>query len=205
MNHGPLIIGFGHRRRVGKDSLVSLVAETSEIHTDWRVARASFARRLKEEAHRLFRYAGLKGPEFYDANPEWREIPLPEIGKSPRELWIEIGNALRGVDPDIWIHNALADPNLKTKDVAFITDVRYPNEVSAIRALGGLVVKVIRPGVPDSSDMADSALADMPDGAWDRLAVNDGGLDDLARKADELARWVHGKLKTRYPDSGREP
>ena len=187
---GLFIVGFGHRRRVGKDTLADLVRKHLAMNSDLHAERVSFARRLKQTAYKLFRYAGLQDPDWYDAHPEMREIPLPEIGKSPRDLWIEMGNRLRDVDPDIWIRNALDDPPRPEADVVLVSDVRYPNEAAYIRKRLGLLVKVVRPGVPDSDDIADSALAEMPDDEWDEVIVNDSDLKSLGRRAGYLAQRI---------------
>ena len=201
---GPFIVGFGHRRRVGKDTLADLVRKHLAMNSDLRAERVSFARRLKQTAYKLFLYAGLQDPDFYDVHPERREVPLPEIGKSPRDLWIEMGNRLRDVDPDIWIRNALDDPPRPEADVVLVSDVRYPNEAAYIRKRLGLLVKVVRPGVSDSDDIADSALAGLPDGKWDKVVVNDGGLDALDREAGYLAGLIPAKAKARKRQANGE-
>ena len=103
---GPLIVGLGHRRRVGKDSVAGFLHWYLQERANTSVETASFAYQLKMTAYNLFRCAGLQAPNWYDKHPEMREVPLPELGKSPRDIWIEVGNKLRDVDPEIWIRNA---------------------------------------------------------------------------------------------------
>ena len=194
---GPLIVGFGHRRRMGKDTLAWFVHRHLHMSVNTSAAVVPFARQLKVTAYKLFRCVGLQDHEWYDTHSEMREIPLPELGKSPRDLWIEIGNKLRDVDPDIWIRNALDAHPRPEADVVLIPDVRYPNEFKAIRDRGGVVVKVLRPGTPESSDVADSALAGMKTGAWDRVILNDGDIDALDRKAGFLTQWIVRRLAAR--------
>jgi len=81
--------------------------------------------------------------------------------------------------------------------VLIISDVRYPNEVKAIRDRSGVVVKVVRPGIPESDDVADCALAGMKAGEWDRFIFNDGDYGDLADKSDFLAQWIVRRLAMR--------
>ena len=193
---GPFIVGFGHRRQVGKDTLAEMVKQ--RLFGSVLVERTSFARQLKLAAYRLFRYAGMQDPDFYDVHPERREEALyPVMKKTPRQIWIEMGNAMRRIAPDIWIRNVLDDHPRPRADVLLISDVRYPNEVKAIRDRGGIVVKVVRPGVPESDDVADSALAEMPDKAWDRIVVNDGDKHALRSKAAAVARLIVGQVGER--------
>jgi len=190
MHEGPLIVGFGHRQGVGKDTVARFVHRSLHMEADLSAEIVHFARRIKVTTYKLFRCVGMQDPGWYDAHPEMRDIPLPELRKSPRDIWIEFGNKVRDIDPDIWIRNALDDHPRPEASVVLIPDVRYPNEVKAIRDRGGLVIKVVRPGVPESGDVADSALAGMKAGAWDRVVVNDGDINALKRKAGLVTEWI---------------
>jgi hypothetical protein len=200
---GPLIVGLGHRRRVGKDTLADLVYRRL-IRADVKPARDAFARKLKKEAYHIFGYAGLLEAPHYDNTPELRDKVLPAIGKTPRDIWIELGNYAREIDPDVWVRAVIDAPVHETADVLLVTDVRYPNEAAAIRERGGLLVKVVRPDIPDSDDVADSALADMPDDQWDMIVINGGDKDSLAVKADYVAGFILERLTERRM-VGRKP
>ena len=200
---GPLIVGFGHRRRVGKDALADLVWRRL-IRMGVKPARNAFARKLKKEAFRLFGYGGLLEAPHYDNTPELREKVLPALGMSPRDLWIAVGNKLREVAPDVWIRAVVDSPADRNADILIVTDVRYPNEVDAIHERGGLVVKVTRSAIPEAADVADSALAGMPDADWDLVVANDGDLDALAVHAERVADFVLERMTARHM-AGRKP
>gem|GEM_PF-1285050 len=202
-SNGPLIVGFGHRRRMGKDALADLVWRRL-VHAKVKPARDAFARKLKKAAFRIFAYGGLLEPQQYDHNPELREKMLTAIGKSPRDIWIEFGTKVREIAPDAWIRSVLDAPVHQNAEVLLITDVRYPNEITAIRERGGLVIKVARPGVPKSGDVADSALARLPDAEWDMVVANGGDLAALVAKADGVAGFILERLTTRRM-AGRKP
>jgi len=112
-----------------------------------------------------------------------------------RQLLIALGNAVRdAVHPDTWVRvvteRCLADPDKHW----VITDVRYPNEAAAVRRMGGLLVKVERPGEAVASDAADDALAGF--WGWDLVVTNDGTLDDLrATVARDLVPAVLGRAR----------
>lgn len=60
-----------------------------------------------------------------------------------------------------------------------ITDVRFPNELSAIKERKGITIRVIRP-IPNTSDhISETALDDY---SFDYEIVNDGSIDDLIEK-----------------------
>src|SRR5207253_6678043 len=111
--------------------------------------------------------AGFQCKEYYDEYPEEKEIILIKIGKSPRDILIEVGNYLRKVYSRIWIDYLLmAQDELA---VYIITDVRYYNEVQAIKLLGGSIYRIDR-DTKKFDDMADSALEDFNE--WDGIIDN---------------------------------
>lgn len=187
-----LIIGLGHRKRVGKDTLAELLVPRLE-ERGYDVWIFAFAHDMKEAAADLFGVYGLRGPQHYESNPEHREQELERIGKTPRQIWIEFGNAMRSIYPNIWIDRIRdqieANRFYTKRDIMqptawIITDVRYPNEAEAIKSWGGRLVKVTRNSVPDSDDVADCALMDFS--GWDFHVRNDGTIEDLGRQADAL-------------------
>lgn len=163
-----MIIGLGHAARVGKDTCAELLIE----HHGY--TRVAFADALKEFVYAIdpdVRLAvHLFGWEDAKANPVNRR-KLVDIGNGAREI----------IGADVWIQAAM---RRVTSGRTVITDMRYPNEVDAIRAIGGLIVKVERPGVCPLDNVADQALATY-DG-WDAVIVNDGTREDLREQLDNL-------------------
>lgn len=189
----PQIIGFGHRRRTGKDASAKFLDTILRIERPkLKVVKVSFAAKLKETTYELFKWAGLERGIFYESEKGalLKEIVLPAIGMSPREIWIKVGNALRVVYADVWIDCALR--NFPDASVVIVTDVRFPNEVAKIQALGGRVLKLVRPGEPMSDDVSDSALDECT--MWDGYIQNDSDLGALYVKIDELAQDILGRV-----------
>jgi len=191
-----MIIAFGHRRRVGKDvatrTLIDMLAAR-----DIPALRVSFADGLKEICTDTFSWAGLQGPAFYEEYPREKEEVLPDLGLSPRDIWIDVGNKLREVYEDVWIDLALRQPAGR-KAVIIISDLRYPNEAAKIRAMGGVLVKVTRDVAPVSNDVADAALADYTE--WDMTLINNGTKEELQSQLVSLVNIVetlHGLPSTK--------
>jgi len=67
-------------------------------------------------------------------------------------------------------------------------DVRFPNEVEAIRALGGLVVRIDRPGTGLAGTDGSHASETCDLGPADGVIVNDDDLARLFEAVDALAR-----------------
>lgn len=189
----PLIIGLGHAKRVGKDTLAQMVSTNIRAaRPDWKVRIVGFADKLKDICEQLYGWDGLRDKDFYNTEEgaALREVKLPEIGLTPREIWIRMGTpAVREqVYQQTWIECALrpVDP----PDVLIVPDVRFPNEAYRIKALEGLLLKVERPGYEPANDVADRALAAYL--GWHAIVHNDGDLDLLDHKAATIAAHVCG-------------
>lgn len=66
-----------------------------------------------------------------------------------------------------------------------ITDVRFPQEVEAIKNRDGIVIRVIRPGKQDGdTHISETALDDYKD--FDFVIINDGNLEELEEKVKNI-------------------
>lgn len=111
-----------------------------------------------------------------------------------REFFQNLGNLARerfGKDfwvdqvlPVRWVDEQYLDTTFSRLELAkdydtdylFITDLRYPNEADRIKALGGVVWEVIRPGIESDGHASEQPL---PRELVDWVIHNDGSLDDL--------------------------
>ena len=80
-------------------------------------------------------------------DPKRKEEPHPALmGRTPREAMETLGTAWGRdmIHPHLWIGQF----GLRTKKarLVIVDDVRFPNEVTAIRSIGGKVFKLIVPG-----------------------------------------------------------
>lgn len=104
-------------------------------------------------------------------------------------------------DPDYWVRKALekADEVLASGRAAVITDVRFPNEAMAIKAGGGLVVRLEvsqetaarrlarRDGRPIAWTAHDTETAlDSARGLFDLTVSNEGPLEETVSKVVEF-------------------
>jgi hypothetical protein len=103
-----------------------------------------------------------------------------------------------GFHDDIWIAS-LENKMRKTGDNIVISDVRFPNEITAIHNAGGIVVRIKRGDDPEWYDAAVSANAG-PNGnaTW---SISRSKLEKLKIHASETA-WVGGAIDyTVYNDT----
>ncbi|BBE42427.1 adenylate kinase and related kinases [Conexivisphaera calida] len=104
----------------------------------------------------------------------------------PRALLQRLGDALRGVDENVFVDHLVRRVRAGPRPAA-VDDLRLLDEAKALRAEGFVVVKIERPSL-------------VPDAAWehrsereidqiepDYVIVNDGTLTDLYAKLDALA------------------
>lgn len=187
------IIGLGHYSRTGKDTLANAtLASLQEYQPGYKAAKIPFAWKLKQICYDLYSWDGLQPPEFYDIkeNEYLRDVKLPTIGKTPVEIWVAMGTpAVReNVYQNTWIDFVLrTDHGL---DTLVIPDVRFPNEVEAVRKAGGTLIKVVRPGYGPRPTVADRALVGY-DG-WDYIVGGSGQMDELRSWGSRLAHWITG-------------
>lgn len=176
-----LVIAFGHRKLVGKDTCAKYLSTI--LKTEVRglnLQRYAFADELKDQCHRLYGWAGLKCRQHYEEHPHEKSMFLERIGKTVRDIWIDYGTLVgREVYAHTWVDFLFHRPSC---DVMLITDLRFPNEFDRVRELGGLLVKVENPAVPYTDDAADRPLREKPDNEWDCVIDNNGTLNDLYSK-----------------------
>lgn len=169
-----MIIAFGHRRKVGKDTATRFLIN----HVRWNystlsITKLTFAKKLKETAYDLFGRYGLQPTEYYEAYPDEKETEIPSLGMSARDIWIKFGNDCRAIMPSIWVDHAVDT----SANISIMTDLRYPNEAEALLQVNGILVKIEREQTMQYDDEADMALADW--NKWTYTIKNNGSLDEL--------------------------
>ncbi len=196
------IIAIGHYRRVGKDTFANaLIERTRERIPSLRVGKLSWAWKLKQMCHELYAWAGLREPEFYESEPgaSLREVPLPGINKSPRQIWIDFGTAAvrEQVYEDSWLDYVLK--NEHPYDVLIIPDTRFLNEAGALSAQSSELIKIVRPGFGPGPNRPDRELLGYK--GWTNVFGETGQISDLYKWADRYATWLAGGP---YPKRSRQ-
>ncbi len=186
------IIAIGHYKRVGKDTFADmLIGSCRTIDPRLRVVKRSWAWKLKQTCFELYGWAGLREPEFYDTKEGelLREVILPALGKSPRQIWIDFGTtAVREqVYDGTWRDYLLkSDHNC---DVLIVPDTRFFNEIEGVEVQRGHTVKMIRPGFAPGDNKPDREL--MGYRGWRNVVLNTS-LQALSEAATRYAMWLCG-------------
>lgn len=128
-------------------------------------------------------------PEVLLRHREFKEQPVPWLGKSPRQMLQTLGTewGRETVAQDIWLQlcrrriDQLREQGIS---MAVVADVRFDNEAAMIREAGGRICHVRRP-IADEADVEHKSEAGIKMLDGDVLLVNDGTVEDLRRKVEE--------------------
>lgn len=176
------LIGITGLARAGKDEFAKTLAGHG-------YKRASFASALKvatayianEESNLYF--DEVTKEEHSDALGMTRRAALQKMGASVRDT----------LGKDTWINRLIRGWVAQGSLPTVITDCRYPNEAEAIRAAGGMIVRVIRPGSGLKGELAlHESEAGISDDLVDIEILNDGSLSELAAEAMKVVRMNGG-------------
>lgn len=179
-----MIIGISGKAGSGKDTaakmLEVLYANPDISYEDFANKRyknfadiqiVHFADSLKETAQVLFRIG-----EWETNTQEGKKTTINWIGKTVRELLQGIGQGLRdAIDFDLWVKILFA--NTEDWSNYIIADVRYPNEVKAIKERNGILLRIDRKGAGAGNHSSETALDDYKE--WDVHIENNGSIEDL--------------------------
>lgn len=169
------LIGLSGLARCGKDTLAKM------LYDAFRVERISFAEPIREALRAMM---GLTDEHFHG---ELKEVPIPWLGKSPRQLMQTLGTewGREIVNDSLWL--LIAEQKIKAfhddmKHVV-VTDVRFENEADFIRANGGVVWHITRANATKVQIHAsESGIAFKPQ-LGDIRIENNGTLDELFDEA----------------------
>jgi len=180
------IVAFGYKKGVGKSTAGKFLATFLKINApELRIKQISFAAKLKDISYQLFKWAGLKRGVYYESHYKEKEVILPQLGLSPRQIWIGVGNKLREVYENTWINFALFGVQA---DIIIITDLRFCGEAEAILKNDGKIIKINRLGIPQGTDPAEVDLDVLINANWNYVLHNNGSLQGLNVSIEEIAK-----------------
>jgi len=164
-----MIIGLTGYAQSGKDTLAGMLIG---LHKYDNRAFADPIRKLLYEMNPLvkdeYRVKGIVDAYGWDK----AKVEFPEL----RSLLQTLGVAARTIFNDqFWVSQGLS--GLSAGDKIVITDVRFPNEADAIKALGGQIWRVKRLGVEAVNEHVSETA--MEGYKVDQIFVNNGSIEDL--------------------------
>lgn len=184
-----MIIGISGRMGSGKDTVAKMI---QEIDAKYRVEETSIWE-IKKYASALKKIASiLTGvPETMFEIPEFKEKNMPENWRNTngylmtyREFLQKLGTeAVRNnIHHNAWV-NALMS-SCTYKDNWIVTDVRFHNEMDAIKKKNGIIIRVTRSDQDHKSyHISENALDSE---TFDFVIENEGGLTELRNKVEQF-------------------
>jgi hypothetical protein len=183
-----MIVALGYQARVGKDSTADVLEDR------YGYERLSFAHTLKQLA--------LGANPLISPTRSLHEVVVQHGWDEAKTLYPgvrlflqHLGVACREtLDENVWVNPVLTAIRKPDSDYV-ITDVRFPNEIIALKELQPehrvKFVKVVRPGYGGvNGHVSETALQSF---GWDFVLHNDGTLGDLAGKVEAMVgMFGHG-------------
>lgn len=198
--HAPPIIGLTGLAGSGKDSVRAVLQQHG-------YTGLAFADPIRAMLRALFQEGGIS--QAHITARELKETPIPQLGFSYRQLAQTLGTEWgRALGQDIWVKlaNARMDELLAATfgPVQFvISDVRFPNEAALIRARGGQIWHVVRPGVqPVRAHESEAHAITLP---CDFTILNDGTLEDLQGIVPRALEWADSQEAQAGQDEPTDP
>lgn len=167
--------------------------------------RESFANSLKDAVSQVFGWDRELLEGRTKESREWRETRDEWWSKrlkrdiTPRYVLQYWGTEVvrKGFHDDMWVAS-LENRLLHTKDDIVITDCRFPNEIKAIKAVGGNVIRIKRGPEPDWYNAAKDYNKGMKRIGW---ALGKEVLEKSNVHASEYS-WVGSKFDTVLVNDG---
>jgi len=163
--------------------------------SDWEVKK--FAGKLKTTASLL---TGIPVEKFEDQEFKKQQMN-PEWNMTYREFLQKLGTeAMRdGLHTNVWVNALFADYKDKYEMSTWhpgyeypnwiITDMRFPNEMDAVKAKDGITIRVhrdIHKGNAHIAPIPHASETALDDAKFDYEIINDGTIEDLIEKVRAL-------------------
>jgi hypothetical protein len=188
------VIGIGGFKRSGKDTFGRLLHEAAAMR-GVNTVRTAFADPVRVAAAAAY---GFGTNTFGFTSSRTKDVVDPQWGITPRQMMINVGEAMCASDPDHWVkvwRNSYA--NVGADTLVIVTDVRKIAEAREVITRGGTLALIQRPGVVwdgTSSEWLAHHYAASPH-FFDVLVKNDGDVSSLRRHADRIVRRMLDKAK----------
>ncbi len=171
-----MLIGIAGKKRSGKDTVARMLKSHGFVPSSFAAPLRSFV-------------AGLIGATHEELDRE-KETPLAFLdGATPRHMMQTLGTewGRQMIHPELWTrcwlqrHRRYIDAGIDL----VVSDVRFENEADIIRAQGGFIIELQRPGLPFDRDIHISELG-LPAHLIDGTIHNDSDMETLQQRVDDM-------------------
>ena len=177
-----MLIGVSGKKGSGKDTLAQEIRDL--VHQARRevVEVTHFADPLKKACRDIFELT------LEQTDGELKEVLDERWGQTPREILQKFGTEVgRNIHKDTWVRRTIwRSSGFNIPNITVIPDTRFKDEADAIRAAGGLVIRIERPGLVENAYSQHQSETDLDDYAFDYIVDNDLGRDRLRFQAEAI-------------------
>lgn len=182
-----MIVGIVGKGRVGKNTLGDLLKEAFKELTGEEYIFMAYADILKEQVGISF---DLSNQQLYG---DLKEMPdnryTKEDGNSwtSREIMQAYGEFHRSIDINYWVKKVVDKIEKECYSNVILTDIRYPNELSAINTFSGVSINITRenaPSINGATHSSETSIDNVTD--YDFVVNNDGTIEELKEVAYSL-------------------
>jgi hypothetical protein len=188
-----MIIGISGKAESGKDTaakMLEIIYANPEITFDdfenrrynnfADINTVHFADTLKEVTQVMCHIG-----EWETNTQEGKKTTIDWLGITVREFLQKLGTCVRiGIDNLFWIKETFA--NIDGWKNVIIADVRFPEEIEAIKERGGIIIRLERNGAGAGNHISEVALDDYT--GWDKVIDNNNSLLLLFDQLKQFAK-----------------
>lgn len=162
-----MIIGLMGYAGSGKDEVAKILVNKFNFE------RRAFADKIRDILYEMNPMTGGEPLQIRVDSDGWDKAKQhPEVRRLLQKLGV---SARTHIGENVWVNSALF--KLFANNLYVISDVRFENEVNAIKIIGGEIWRIERPGVgPVNNHVSETGLDNL---SADRTLLNSGTLEDL--------------------------
>jgi hypothetical protein len=177
---GKVIFGITGQKYNGKDTVGSYLIENKNFK------KFSFAEPIKDVSKLLFGFNDeqVNGKEKETIDVKWNVTPRTIMQFIGTEMFRKMmPQVIPNIGEDFWVTLTMNKVN-EYKNNVVITDVRFDNEIAAIRKNGGKIIRVVRPGIKSTS--THESEINILNLKVDYEVINDGTIEELYQKISKI-------------------
>ncbi len=162
------------------------------LTTEYGYTTTKFAQALKDMIASLLYNVGLDPDDVERCiEGDMKEVVLPEIGCSPRRLMQTLGRewGQEYIHPNLWVNitTKYIKGVLRSGGKVVVDDLRYPQEYDALKDLGAVFVKVVRPEATRQVSHYSEGILDQK--KFDFGIINKDGLGELKQSVRDYLSY----------------
>lgn len=183
----PLLIGLTGLAGSGKDTVRSLLEQDHDFDG------IAFADPIRDMLGVLF--DSMEIPRDWMIERDLKEQDIPSLGVSYRKMAQALGTEWgRALNSNLWLDIAAEKIRVCQQygnPGVVISDVRFVNEAQWIKSKGGVIWKILRPGIePVRAHISEQLAAELP---YDYVIDNRGTIDELGHAVTSAMLQLVGK------------